>query len=364
MNVAVRAGLLAAVVSLLAGQASSADPVRAEPIRTKEAKCPGVFRVDATELAEGRVVERPAPGSTVVRCARQGDAETQLLDFESSSDGSELVFPDLGPPSGAGGDVVLIETAGATGQEADGRIVLLASDAAEAADDGAIVWTFDATRWGRYSVQVTFAGARGDRFAVEVDGTELSADPKEAISPGRFTTESLGELYLAEAGRHSVTLRAPGVEPVAVLLVPACEGTPPAQKEAEPITLHGRDATVRGTVLRYEPAAAKQTLGYWVRPTDAAEWRFTVETPGLYEVEVLQGCGAGQGGSEVVVSAAGRELTFTVKDTGHFQNFEARTVGRLEFPKPGPYRLTVAPRRIAAKAALDLRQVRLVRVDD
>jgi hypothetical protein len=128
------------------------------------------------------------------------------------------------------------------------------------------------------------------------------------------------------------------------------------------ILLHGRDATVRGTTLRYEPAEKKQTLGYWVRPSDAAEWQFTATRPGPYDVEVLQGCGPGQGGSEVLIDVADQEIRFVVEDTGHFQNFKPRLVGRVELPAAGVYRLTVTPERIAKQAAMDLRQVRLIPV--
>ena len=41
-----------------------------------------------------------------------------------------------------------------------------------------------------------------------------------------------------------------------------------------------------------------------VAPEDWAEWQFKVMRPGAFEVEVWQGCGQGQGGSEVAVEVA------------------------------------------------------------
>jgi arylsulfatase A len=125
------------------------------------------------------------------------------------------------------------------------------------------------------------------------------------------------------------------------------------------VTLPARTAEVHGTQLRYEPSPHKNTLGYWVRAEDWASWEFTITRPGLFTIEILQGCGKGQGGSEVEVSVGGRSLRFTVEDTGHFQNFKARTIGTVALDKPGRYTLTVKPKKKAAAAVLDLRAVTL-----
>ncbi|NBS33210.1 MAG: hypothetical protein EBS83_10535 [Planctomycetia bacterium] len=97
------------------------------------------------------------------------------------------------------------------------------------------------------------------------------------------------------------------------------------------ILLHGQQAEVIGTTLRYEPQPHKQTLGCWTNSADAAEWTFTAARSGEYAVEVLQGCGRGQGGSmmQLTVDAdrPGRQsLAFVVEETGHFQAFKPRSV--------------------------------------
>ena len=86
------------------------------------------------------------------------------------------------------------------------------------------------------------------------------------------------------------------------------------------ILLHGQQAEVIGTTLRYEPQPHKQTLGCWTNSADAAEWTFTAARSGEYAVEVLQGCGRGQGGSmmQLTVDAdrPGRQsLEFVVEET-------------------------------------------------
>jgi len=128
------------------------------------------------------------------------------------------------------------------------------------------------------------------------------------------------------------------------------------------ITLAAKWARVYGTMLRYEPLPHKNTLGYWVNASDYADWEFTVTKPGGFVIEALQGCGTGNGGSEVGFTIDGQTISLTVEDTGHFQNFKPREVGRVLIAKPGRHVLTVKPIMKKKAAVMDLRQVRLIPV--
>lgn len=138
----------------------------------------------------------------------------------------------------------------------------------------------------------------------------------------------------------------------------------PANKDGV-ITMHAKTALVHGTQLRFEPLPHKNTLGFWTNKADYATFDFTAEK-GEYTVEVLQGCGKGSGGAKVVM-AVGQlgappgqvEVDFLVKDTGGFQNFEAREVGKLKIDKPGRYVLYVQAETKPGVAVMDLRQVTL-----
>ncbi len=142
--------------------------------------------------------------------------------------------------------------------------------------------------------------------------------------------------------------------------------TPNPQAKDGTITLHARTALVTGVMLRFEPLPHKNTLGFWVNKDDIASFDFTVEKPGTFAVEVLQGCGAKSGGAEVELLLRGPgsldakpALTFTVKDTGGFQNFETREVGTLKVEKPGRHTLLVVPKTKPGVAVMDLRQILL-----
>ena len=126
------------------------------------------------------------------------------------------------------------------------------------------------------------------------------------------------------------------------------------------ITLAAHDAVTHGRLLRYEPQPHKNTVGYWADEKDWCEWTFRVAKPGTYKVLLLQGCGKGQGGSEVKIVAGAASLAFTVEDTGHFQNFVERAAGTVKIEKAGPCTLEIRAVRKAKGAVMDVRQVRLV----
>src|SRR5262249_55109381 len=119
----------------------------------------------------------------------------------------------------------------------------------------------------------------------------------------------------------------------AKMMTPNPDYVPNPQAKDGTVTLPARTADVHGIQLRYEPLPHKDTLGFWTRAEDWASWDFTITKPGTFAVEVLQGCGKGQGGSEVEVAVAEQSLKFTVEDTGHFQNFKARQISTIKIDK-------------------------------
>lgn len=260
-------------------------------------------------------------------------------------------------------------------QEDDGRIVFTVTADRNVGDEtNQCSWDYTPTRWGMYDVSLTYAnaGPAGSEVEVAYGPTKVTGTLDTAGSRDGSATLSLGRLYVADTKPQSLTVRCTrqvdGVQVKTVTLTPACEGKPPTQADDGVVTLHGRDATVQGTALRYEPAEKKQTLGFWTRPTDAAVWSFTVTQAGTFDVEVLQGCGSGQGGSVMTVAvdagqqAAAEPLEFTVEATGGFQDFRPRMIGRVGPLAAGQHTLRIMPKQIAKQAACDIRQVRLVPV--
>ncbi len=146
------------------------------------------------------------------------------------------------------------------------------------------------------------------------------------------------------------------------LLDPAVLGSLPsvvAQQGDGDINLNAHFAETYGEKLRFEPQPHKNTIGYWVNPEDWCRWRIYVETPGIYDLTIHQGCGKGHGGSEVAIKSAGQVIEFIVEDTGHFQNFKPRTVGQFRFDKPGVYNIDIRPIKKANVAIMDVRLMEL-----
>jgi arylsulfatase A-like enzyme/lysophospholipase L1-like esterase len=133
-------------------------------------------------------------------------------------------------------------------------------------------------------------------------------------------------------------------------LAPLADGT---------VLLHSRSASVHGTVLRYEPMPFKDTLGWWARGEDWADWSFEIPRAGSFEVELMQGCGRGSAGSRVELRVGDQVLPWIVEETGHFQNFVVRHLGRITLA-PGRHTLAVRPVQKVGGAVMDLRQIRLV----
>ncbi len=129
------------------------------------------------------------------------------------------------------------------------------------------------------------------------------------------------------------------------------------------IVLPAAKAKMIGTKLQFEPLPHKNTVGYWVDPRDRMWWRFAVAQPTTYRVEVLGGCGAGQGGSRIELNAAGQSLEMTVEETGHFQNFRWREIGEFGLPAASELRFDVRCVEKAKAAVMDIREIRLTPVD-
>ncbi len=245
----------------------------------------------------------------------------------------------------------------------DGRILFASPTTADTAN-----WEFKPTRWGRYDIEATVSVlVAGPELQLDIAGeTRTVRLPANAVGADR-TTVRVGRFYLAKAEPLRVSA---GPKPGStarftlrgITLHPAPEGEEVVQQPTGEILLRAHDATTHSVMMRYEPATNKNCLGYWVNPADWAGWEFTVLKPGAFDLEVWQGCGNGNGGSDVDVEVGGERLRFVVEETGHFQNFVPRRLGRVTLGTAGKHSLAIKPQRKQASAVMDVRQVRLVPV--
>lgn len=365
------------------------------------------FRSKEKLTAKSRLIV-PEGFPQIVRVGRLKSVKSKIDEKENDCgrvefqlvNGSKKIRQAVVVPSKSdvGDKLLYVFTANKTEQHSSGRIVFTANDAVVKGKnaklesnpgnyrigfwrniDTSVVWNYKATRWGMYNVHLTYATSHpdGTEIEIEIGGSKVKTVLKKTGSFYHYTTVDCGKLYMAKAGKQTLTVRCLKktgrsiINLKSVILTPACEGTHPAQKAAgQPIVLHGRDATVHGTCLRYEPAKKKQTLGFWRYKTDKATWVYKVLQAGEYDVEVLQGCGKGQGGSQMGIyvnsgdgiGMTSKSLKFTVEDTGHFQNFKAKIIGRVKLSEKGHSFIFAQPLSIAKNSCCDIRQIRLIPV--
>lgn len=241
--------------------------------------------------------------------------------------------------------------------------------------DGRLRWQWKAKRPGRYDVWLAASLEAERQDPIKVGLSIGDVKIKEVVHgddrAGLFRTHCLGSIYLPVATDYTVDLsvaidaETSGFNFQALTLVPACEGTPPTLGNDGTLTLHAGDATIRGIQLQWELKEEKRTLGFWTQVDDSAYWDFTLSRASRYAVEILQGCGTGQGGSQVRFAWYRRneaqphtQHAHTVVDTGHWQAFQPFSLGHVDLPA-GRHRLHVYALKKAGVAVMDLRQVKL-----
>jgi arylsulfatase A-like enzyme len=252
-----------------------------------------------------------------------------------------------GRPAGAirQGDWKLIE------HYEDGRCELfdLAHDPGEAVDLAA-----------KEPARVADLRGRLEKWRREVGAQENTANPKfngrawrrlyRDVDPSRLPVEATAAAMAAKLETWRAQMNA-------VLRRPSAKDPLGVEPGAGAILLHAREAKVHGDKLRYEPEPHKDTLGFWTEQANWVEWKFETAGAGVFEVELLQGCGTRSGGAEVEVMVDGQTLIMKVEETGHFQRFVPRTVGTVKLKQPGRYNLAVKARSKPGVAVMDLRRV-------
>ena len=275
--------------------------------------------------------------------------------------------------------IIEIESGEKTEQLTGGRIVFSGRDAQTTTAHGASAplrlapsdrasWAFKPTRWGMYDIELSYSSKATAELRLDAAGHTFSVTAPSTGSLFHYTTVPVGRFYLAKAEPFTLSVDCKTLKAGAMLELnsatfrPAPEGSPIIE-DATDITLRASNAITHSVTMRYEPATNKNCLGYWVNPHDWAEWEFTVTHPGVFEIEIWQGCGKGNGGSDVQVESGGRKFVFQVVDTGDYHKLTSLRVGRVEFPAPGRYSLAVRPLQKKAGAIMDIQQVKLIPIN-
>ncbi len=386
MTLAKRSTWLTLVLPLVAGLSAADSPGTPPWGRMTPLMEPvGGRLLEVSQWPTNGTLSLPVGEPSIVRAELLQDTRRLPLTWIFNADATQLTLRvPTNPP--ARPSQISLETITSTGQLSDGRIVFSALDAQVHGQKARleshpgnhrigfwtdpqdfVTWDYKPSRWGRYDVELVFSadGGAGTEITVEIGREKLTATRPSTGSWYAYQTLSLGTITLLTGDPFTVRvgcaklLGAAALNLKAVILRPAPEGPMSVAEADGALTLRASNATTHSVKMRYEPQTNKNCLGYWVEPGDWADWTFAVQRPGVYEVEVWQGCGTGNGGSDVAVDIAGQRLEFVVADTGHFQKFLPRNIGRVELAIPGNFNLAIRPTRKAGGAVMDVRQIRL-----
>ncbi|MCB1211720.1 MAG: hypothetical protein KDK97_20535, partial [Verrucomicrobiales bacterium] len=219
-----------------------------------------------------------------------------------------------------------------------------------------------AKRWGRYQVRMTYT-MKAATMAVQFKFGDQRLKKVLTASNTPLSTY-LGAVSFAAAGDFAFALYTPASGVTAELAIQEiafipCSETDDAVVQAADgtITLPAKSATTWSEVMRYEPKPEKDCLGFWTSADDFAEWEFKATKPGRYTVVVTQGCGAGNGGSQVEVKLGDQKTSFSVQETGGFQDWKEVEAGTIEIPAAGTHRIVIDPVDKKSKAVMDVQKV-------
>ncbi len=229
-------------------------------------------------------------------------------------------------------------------------------EGAEKLDRDALYWHYPhygnqggkpgaAIREGDYKLIEFYETGRRELFKVSEDLSESTNLTDVAPELVRRLADKL------EGWRKSVNAEMP---------IPNPDYSPITQDDEGIVTLPARRADIHGIMLRFEPLPHKNTVGFWVRPDDWVSWDFQLHKPGEYDVELLQGCGTGSGGSQIEIRIGEKSFTTEVVETGGFQQFVPRTVGSFRLQNTGPWTLEIKCLKKPGVAVMDVREVRLI----
>ncbi len=121
------------------------------------------------------------------------------------------------------------------------------------------------------------------------------------------------------------------------------------------LTLSADLADLNGDQIKVEDKGGKSNIGYWDRAGESASWKVRFAIPGKYNVTAnIAGTFAG---SEVVVEAAGQQVTSIAPNTGGWDAFKTVDLGQIEIRQAGEVVVKVHPRDAATWKAINLRDI-------
>jgi alpha-L-fucosidase len=144
--------------------------------------------------------------------------------------------------------------------------------------------------------------------------------------------------------------------------VPIVEITPAVTPDAKGNFRLDADAVdLHGDQIKTEQQGGQPNIGFWDRADEFVSWKVQFPKPGKFQVSVA--VATIHPTTEFVVEIAGQKLVGQAPQTGNWAEFRSRNLGQVEITQPGEQIITVKPKDPQSWKAMNLRAVKLDRVD-
>jgi alpha-L-fucosidase len=224
---------------------------------------------------------------------------------------------------------------------------------------------FKRLAWGRCTTKVTPEGAMLylHVFDWPRDGKLVVPGLKNKAQAAYLLADSKHQALRTKSSDNGLTITVPTAAPDAnsSTLVLKVKGAldivvmPLTQNADGSLELHAYDAICHGNQIRYEAAANKDAIGYWLDPDAWVEWQFDMKRIGKYTV--VMAMSAMESGN-FVIEMGGQKLRGTAPKTGDYSKLQEVELGTIELTSVGKMALSVKAVKEGWQP-LNLRSVRL-----
>jgi len=204
------------------------------------------------------------------------------------------------------------------------------------------------------SSAATLVGIDGTKTKIQRHDLESLQSTSKSLMPegleALINLEQMADLiaYLQSAGQPRKIF--PGNEPQLM-----------AQADDNSVTLPAAAAEIYGQTLVFEESY--RTLGYWSSADDRAEWTFSLERDGDYDLWVDWALQGSESSGRIRFAVGGHSIAAAVPATGSWDTYRWGRVGSMKL-SAGTHRLIGrSDGSIKAGALIDLRHVKLVPAD-
>ncbi len=196
--------------------------------------------------------------------------------------------------------------------------------------------------WGRCTKKVTPDGATLylHVFNWPADGRLLVPGLKNSPQKAYLLSDPGKKALVAESAAQGLVLSVPATAPDPVSSTVVLKVKGPLQIEQAGIVqdydgsvvLAAGEARVHGDEIRYESGEQRDNLGFWTNPSDWADWEFTLNKPGKFdltaEVAALER-------ASLEVSVGEQKVRAEAPATGDYGRFRRMKLGTMEIPAIG-----------------------------